>query len=89
MKMKNSTLNNTQDYFEDLFANNPVKIILIIFSIISSILSNPVICGIIWFERFGSDMKRIFINRMVSSVCWSFFAWIFFTQIPGVNFTNF
>jgi len=38
--------------------------------------------SIIWFERFGSDLKRMFVNRIVSSVCWSIITWIIFVQIP-------
>ena len=38
--------------------------------------------SIIWFERFGSDLKRMFFNQTVSSVCWSIVAWIIFVQIP-------
>ena len=82
--MKNFTINNEQDYFDELFGNRPIKMFMIAFSSLSLLLSIPVIYGIIWFERFGCDMKRIFINRLVSSVCWSFFAWILFAQIPDM-----
>ena len=82
--MKNFTIYNKQDYFEDLVANSSIKIILITFAILSSLISIPVIYGIIWFERFGSDMKRILINRLVSSVCWSFFGWMLLAQIPDM-----
>ena len=26
--------------------------------------------GIIWFEHYGSDLRRILINRLVSCICW-------------------
>ncbi len=38
--------------------------------------------SIIWFERFGSDLKRMFVNQTISSVCWSMLTWIIFIQIP-------
>ena len=28
------------------------------------------IVSVIWFERFGSDLKRTLTNRLVSDVCW-------------------
>ena len=26
---------------------------------------------VIWYEHYGSDVKRTMMNRLVSSVCWS------------------
>jgi hypothetical protein len=27
--------------------------------------------GIIWYERYGSDKKRILVNRLLTSLCWT------------------
>ncbi len=40
--------------------------------------------GVIWFERFGSDLKRIFINRAVSSICWNILAYFAFIHLPEI-----
>ena len=50
--------------------------------IFSSIFGILAWCSIIWFERFGSDLKRMFVNQTISSVCWSMLTWIVFIQIP-------
>jgi hypothetical protein len=43
-------------------------------------LNSLAFVGIIWFERFGSDLKRIFINRIVTSVAWSSMSWYILVQ---------
>ncbi len=70
------------NFFNVLFENRPSKIIGAIFSIILSLLTFVSVYGIIWYERFGSDLKRIFINRIVSSVCWTMIVWLLMIQIP-------
>ena len=63
------------DLFKELFENRTSKIIGVLFAVPMSFLICFAAYGIIWFERFGSDLKRIFINKMVSSVCWSIISW--------------
>jgi len=38
--------------------------------------------GLIWYEHNASDLTRVFINRMVTSVSWSAMAWIVLVQTP-------
>lgn len=38
--------------------------------------------GIIWYEHNASDLKRLFINRMVTSASVSIMVWIVAVQIP-------
>ena len=56
----------------------------IFFSLIFSTLGIFTLYSIIWFERFGSDLKRMFINKTIMSVFWSILAWIVFAQIPDM-----
>lgn len=42
----------------------------------------PMLCSIIWFEKFGSDAKRTILNKLVGSVCASALEWCFFVQMP-------
>jgi hypothetical protein len=64
-----------KNVFEGLFENRPSKIVGVLFAIPMSVFICLAAYGIIWFERYGSDLKRIFINKMVSSVCWTIVAW--------------
>ena len=72
------------EYFEGLFENRPSKIVGIVLASLLTVTVFLAAYGIIWFERFGSDLKRIFINKMVSSVCWSILAWTVFIKIPDL-----
>ena len=36
--------------------------------------------GIIWHEKFGSDNKRIFLNKIVASLNWVSIAWFLLIQ---------
>ncbi len=68
--------------FNGIFENRPSKIIGASLCILLSFFTFTSVYGIIWFERFGSDLKRIFINRIVSSICWNFLLWLIVVQIP-------
>ena len=68
-------LTQTADVFADLYNKGSLQIVCIIVATILSVLTSAATFGIIWFERFGSDLKRMFTNKMVSSICWSILAW--------------
>ena len=63
MELFNTTVANEENFFKGLIQNRPSKIVALIFSIIISLCTSLSLFGIIWFERFGSDLKRMFINR--------------------------
>jgi hypothetical protein len=65
----NSTTN--EDYFQTAFESGMIKSGVVVSYFISAIAIIPLAYGIIWFERYGSDHKRIILNRIVSSICWS------------------
>jgi hypothetical protein len=58
-----------------LFTFRVSKIIALVLSIVLALLSLAAAFGIIFFERFGSDSKRILANKLVSAVCWAVMAW--------------
>lgn len=64
--MNNTQLNKDDDFYAPLFANTSVKIILVVLSLIITPISITLMSAIIWYERFGSDLKRNLTNRMVS-----------------------
>ena len=35
---------------------------------------------VIWFERYGSDLRRTMVNRLMSSICWSMIALVLIPQ---------
>ena len=74
--IENMTLSDTNgDVFADLYDKGSFKIVCATISSILLVLTSAAAFGIIWFERFGSDLKRMFTNKMVSSICWSILAW--------------
>ena len=75
-------MSDSTDFYEGLVENRPIKICGIIFVIVVTLINIPAALGIIWFEHFGSDLKRMFINRTVSSTCWNTIAWMVIIQIP-------
>jgi amino acid permease len=40
------------------------------------------IYGIIWYEKYGSNNRRTFLNMIVSMYCLSALVFIFFVQVP-------
>ena len=79
--MDNSSASLTNEIiFSGLDQSRPSKWIFIILSIILSLSNIFASFGIIWFERFGSDNKRIFANKVVSSISWAVIVWYLFVQ---------
>jgi hypothetical protein len=46
------------------------KTLVIIVSFVVNLVSLMFMYSIIWYERFGSDRKRILTNKFVSVICW-------------------
>jgi len=59
------------DFFAPAFENGPLKTRVIVLSILYLFFIIPSGLGIIWYERFGSDLKRNLINRLLTCVCWT------------------
>jgi len=79
---KNNTMNHSKvifktfktssgDFFEAAFQHGSLNFAAIILTILFAIYLVPSGYGMIWYERYGSDKKRILINRFFSSVCWT------------------
>lgn len=86
--MSANLISNSDDklFFDGLCENRPTKIIGIFLAGILPVLACLPALGIIWFERFGSDLKRMFINKIVSSIFWNILAYFFFIQLPDLMF---
>lgn len=59
------------DFFAEAFHNGPLKTISIAITLISLVYLVLSGFGIIWYEKYGSDKKRIIINRLLTSICWT------------------
>ena len=64
--------NSTKDYdfFEWLFECRASLLFFVILAYVGIPVAILLLYSIIWFEHFGSDLKRTIINRMVTHVCW-------------------
>jgi hypothetical protein len=72
------------DFFGPVYELEPLKIILGFISISFVLLLVPFLVSIIWYEWYGYDLKRIFINRLVTSIVLCFFARLILIQIPEI-----
>ncbi len=84
--IQNGSSGYSEDFFEGLMENRLSKIFSIILASSLTFLVFSSACGIIWFEKFGSDLRRLFINKMLSSVCWSVVAMLILVQVPEIVF---
>jgi len=64
--------NNSTSYidFSVIYEDRPMKYVGIFSSSVMIVVLLGLCLGIIWYERFGSDLKRILLNRLVSCICW-------------------
>ena len=63
--------NSNQDYFSYLLESKFERGVSLFISITVLILGPPMLFTIVWFENFGSDKKRTFLNRLVAMNCWT------------------
>ncbi len=73
---------NESDYFSFLMEPNPMKYIGLFISISCIFIGPILIYAIIWYERYGSNNHRTFLNMIVSMYSLSVLVFIFFVQIP-------
>ena len=71
-------------YFGALNETRASKIIGILLAVLLMIINIFAFWGIIWYERFGSDLRRIFINQIVISVIWCSIAWLTLVQTSDI-----
>ena len=72
-----NSLNSTQDcndwyepYCEYHRLSSP-KVLIMVLSFIAMILTIAMLLGIIWYEHYGADSKRILTNKLVALICWN------------------
>ncbi len=70
------------DFFGPVYELGTMKITLSFVCFVYTILTLPLLVSMIWFDWYGSDMKRIFINRPVSSLAFTAMCQLILVQTP-------
>ena len=83
--LTNSLSNSTEDFFSGVFENRPSKIIFMTFTIVAIPAVLLLLYSIIWYERFGLDVKRTIVNKLTSSFCWIAIQFVIFVNIPDLG----
>ena len=66
----NYSRSDGDDFFGEIYLTRPSKIVILVLSLILTPINVVLLYSVIWFERFGSDLKRTLVNQAVSSMCW-------------------
>ena len=82
-----TSFNATGDFFEMLYFPRASKFIIMTSAFILVSFNLVLLYGVIWFERFGSDLKRTLVNKFVASICWATAGIIVFGH--GLTLTRF
>ena len=72
------------DFFGLVYELGLMKIILCCMSFVFTLNLVPFIFSIVWFDSYGSDLKIIFINRVVSSLALCSIGQLILVQIPEI-----
>ena len=59
--------NDPKDFFSFLMPNSPIKIGSLIVGGITIVIIPVLLSGMIWFDKYGSDNRRTFLNRLYES----------------------
>ena len=79
----NSTTTSIVD-LRVIFADRPLKYFAVISVVVMIVIFVTLCIGIIWFERYGSDLRRILIYRLVSCICWCLLQGMIFLWLADV-----
>jgi len=59
-----------EDFFKGVYEHRPVKTLILFLCLGLTIINILLLYSIIWYEHFGSDLKRTLINKFAVSICW-------------------
>ena len=82
--MNSTSENGSEDYFNFIFEDRPLKYAGVVLSFLSMTAISCLCVGIIWFEQFGSDQKRILMNKLVSAFCWAVLSSFVLVVLPDL-----
>ncbi len=72
------------EFFGPVYELGTMKITLCFVSFVYTILMIPLLFSMIWFDWYGSDLKRIFVNRLVTSLAFTAMGQLILVQIPEI-----
>lgn len=72
--------NSTSDSFPALMDNNLPKVVGCVLSAVNVVVAPPLLYFIVWFERFGNDLKRTLVNMLTSVICCTFIFYLLTCQ---------
>jgi hypothetical protein len=64
------TMPGSEDFSDFLMASHPTRIASVIFCFLSVVLLPILLYSIIWYDKYGTDKRRTFINMLNTSICW-------------------
>ena len=62
--------NGTYEVFSGLVENRPSKFVFILSSVVIDVVNIGMAYGVIWYDRYGVDMKQTLMNKLITSICW-------------------
>ena len=74
--------NSTGDYFQELFEPKISKTIFMAISVVLNLFCVALCFCVIWYERYGLDVKRTIMNQLFSKLCWTGIEFILFITLP-------
>ena len=84
-QIKGMSFNKSDDFYENLYANHPSKLISLSLTLVTFPLRIALTLGVIWYEHRGCDSKRNLRNRLASSVCFYIILQAIFGHIPWIT----
>ena len=63
--------NGTCEVFSGLIEKRPSKFLFIFSSVVIDVVNIGMAYGVIWYDRYGVDMKQTLMNKLITSICWS------------------
>lgn len=84
--MLNSTekFSDDEDFFSVLSESSTSRNVTLVLSIVGQLILPPGLLLIIIYEKYGSDKRRTFANKMAASICWAGIAWSLFVHVPWI-----
>ena len=75
-------VNKTEELFTGLYEIRASTMSVVSASFVLTVINMLMAYGVIWYDRYGIDMKRTLMNKLVTSICWASIINIPLLQVP-------
>lgn len=65
------SFNKTEELFSGLYEIRASTMSMVSTSFVLTFVNMALAYGVIWYDRYGIDMKRTLMNKLVTSTCWA------------------